>query len=75
VQATPEFFNKIGKEETRYKSSLLERTFTNSDQGLLVGTTEGAQEGIADTVAGVCSAQVWTQAECLAHDQKTAGPS
>lgn len=37
------------------------------------GATPHDQEAIDDTVAGVCGgAGVWTQGECLAHDQKTA---
>jgi hypothetical protein len=35
------------------------------------GETPDDQEAIDDTVAGVCGAGVWTQGECLAHDQKT----
>ena len=38
------------------------------------GATPADQEGIDDTVAGVCGSRVWTAAECLAHDQKTTGP-
>ncbi|MCQ1766115.1 hypothetical protein NOJ28_11270 [Neorhizobium galegae] len=37
------------------------------------GATPDDQEAIDDTVAGVCGAGVWTQEECLAHDQKAVG--
>ncbi|CDZ38055.1 hypothetical protein NOJ28_26560 [Neorhizobium galegae] len=37
------------------------------------GATLADQEGIDDTVAGVCGAGVWTPEECLAHDQKAVG--
>nr|WP_046637260.1 hypothetical protein [Neorhizobium galegae] len=39
------------------------------------GATQVDQEAIDHTVAGVCGAGVWTQGECLAHDQKTAKKS
>lgn len=37
------------------------------------GATPAAQEGIDDTVAGVCGAGVWTPSECARHDAEMAG--
>ena len=35
------------------------------------GATQADQDGIDDTIAGVCGARVLTPAECLQHDQKS----
>ena len=34
------------------------------------GATQADQDGISNTVAGLCGARVWTASECLKHDQK-----